>query len=160
MTQPTTPEPTGSVRPGKTIGQSTEFTVIVPLKPGGAERLREQTFRHIDTTAAIRLGTLHEARAVIFDNDTRLMLATTFDGTWDSYIDDFGGDFSTNLDALFQDAEGYPGVHSPEVKDWFLKYQVEAGVFYTAYPEASVKQILKGQRVLKAWEELLDTAVE
>jgi hypothetical protein len=160
MTQPTAPETTGPVRPGKRLGPSTEFTVIAPLKPGGAERLREQVLPNIDTSAAVRLGTLHNARVVIFENDTRLMLATTFDGSWDNYIDDFGGDFSTNLDALFQDAEGYPGVHSPEIKDWFQKYQVEAGVFYVAYPEASVKQIQKGQRVLKAWEELLDTAVE
>jgi hypothetical protein len=160
MAQQTTPESTGPVRPGKRLGQKNEFTVIVPLKPGGAERLREQVFTHIDTSAALRLGTLHEARVVIFENDTRLLLATTFDGSWDNYIEDFGGDFSSNLDAVFQDAEGYPGVHSPDVKDWFVKYQVEAGVFYSAYPGATVKQIKKGQRVLKAWEELLDTAVE
>jgi hypothetical protein len=160
MTQQPTPETTGPVRPGKRLGPSSEFTLIAPLKPGGAVRLREQVFPNIDTGAAVKLGTLHEARVVIFENDTRLLLATTFDGSWDNYIEDFGGDFSSNLDAVFQDAEGYPGVHSPEIKDWFLKYQVEAGVFYCAYPEASAKQILKGQRVLKAWEEMLDTAAE
>lgn len=160
MTQPTTPATTGLVRPGTTSGTSTEFTVIFPLKPGGAERLREVIFKDLHFTAAEKLSTLHEARLVIIDNDTRLLFASTFDGTWDQYIDDFGSELGQNLDALFQDCEGYPGLASPEVKDYVLKYQVEAGAFYTAYPEATVKQLKKGQRVLKAWEEMLDTAVE
>ena len=46
MAQPTeqgaTPEPTAQMRPGKTDGQAHELTVIVPLKPGGADRTRER----------------------------------------------------------------------------------------------------------------------
>ena len=43
-----------------------------------------------------RIGTPHEERLVIFDNDTRLLFATIFDGDWDSYIDDFLRPFRTN----------------------------------------------------------------
>jgi hypothetical protein len=86
------------------------------------------------------------------------MFASTFDGTWDSYIDDFGGEISSNLDAIFKDTEGYPGMRSPEIKDWLHKYQVEAELFYTRTPEATATQLVKGQRVLNAWEEMLDAA--
>ena len=38
---------------------------------------------------AVKVGTLHEMRFVFFDNDTRMLFATSFDGDWDTYIDDF-----------------------------------------------------------------------
>ena len=34
-------------------------------------------------------GTVHEVRCVLFDDDARFLLATSFDGDWDVYIDDF-----------------------------------------------------------------------
>jgi len=104
------------------------------------------------------MGNLHDLRIVIFDNDTRLLFATVFHGDWDSYIDDFATKMPDLLDMLFADVDGYPGIHDPGVKDYIKKVQVEADEFYSAYPDATVKQIRKGQRVLKAWEELLDTA--
>jgi hypothetical protein len=159
MTQPTTPESTGSVRPGKKIGQATEFTLIFPLNPGGAERTRE-FISHRDRAGVAMIGTLHTSRMVFFDNDTRMFFASTFDGDWDSYLDDFGSKMPDQVDALFGEAVGYPGIRSPDIKDYILKHQVEAADFYIAYPGATVGQIQKGQRVLKAWEELLDTAVE
>ena len=35
------------------------------------------------------IATIHEARFVLFDDDTRLLFATSFDGPWDAYMDDF-----------------------------------------------------------------------
>jgi hypothetical protein len=35
---------------------------------------------------------------------------------------------------------------------------VEALVFYSAYPDVTVRQVWKGQRLLKAFEALLDEA--
>ena len=58
------------------------------------------------------------------------------------------------------DRGGQRKCRSPEIKDYILKYQVTADDWYSAYPNTTVKQIKKGQRVLKAWEELLDTAAE
>jgi hypothetical protein len=157
--QGATPESAAPERPGKRFGQVTEFTVIVPLKPGGAERTRER-LKNIDQSRRNLVGTIHDARITIIDNDSRLLFASTFDGDWDSYMDDFASMMPDQLDALFADAEGYPGMRSPDIKDWFVKYQLEADDFYCDYPNTTVKQIHKGQRVLKAWEELLDTAAE
>ena len=38
---------------------------------------------------ADEVGTLPRMRFVFFDNDTRLLFATAYDGDWDAYIDDF-----------------------------------------------------------------------
>ena len=163
MTQPTTPATTAPMGLGATDGQAHELTVIVPLKPGGAERTREVLKQRTSDESRARrdaMGNLHDMRVVFFDNDTRMLFATVFDGTWDNYIDDFASKMPDQLDALFTEVEGYPGIHDPHVKDYIRKYQIEADEFYSAYPNATVKQLKKGQRVLQAWEELLDTAAE
>ena len=161
MTQQQTPATTAPMGLGKTDGQAHELTVMVPLKPGGAERTRERLKEHAGPEGRARrdaMGNLHDMRVVFFDNDTRMLFATVFDGTWDNYIDDFASKMPDQLDALFAEAVGYPGIHDPNVKDYIRKVQIEADEFYSAYPNTTVKEIRKGQRVLKAWEELLDTA--
>ena len=35
------------------------------------------------------IQTIHEARFVLFDDDTRLAFVTSFDGPWDAYMEDF-----------------------------------------------------------------------
>ena len=170
MSQPSeqgaTTEGTAPARPGKTLGQVTEFTMIVPLKPGGADRIRErlnqgaQTREDAGKDVRELVGTLHDLRTIIIDNDTRLLFATTFDGDWDSYINDFASTIPDRLDAVFGECVDYPGIRSPEIKDYILTYQVTADDWYSAYPNPTVKQIKKGQRVLKAWEELLDASEE
>jgi hypothetical protein len=163
MAQDTSPEPTTQMGPGNSDGQAHELTVIVPLKPGGAERTRQVlNLRTSDQARARRdaMGNLHDMRVVFFDNDTRMLFATVFDGTWDSYIDDFASKMPDQLDALFAEVEAWPGIHDPSVKDVIRKHQITADEFYSAYPNATVRQIRKGQRVLQAWEELLDASEE
>ena len=163
MAQDTSPEPTAQMGKGATDGQAHELTAILQLKPGGAERTREMLkLRTSDEARARRdaMGNLHDMRVVFFDNDTRMLFATVFDGTWDSYIDDFASKMPDQLDALFAEVEGYPGIHDPSVKDYIIKHRIEAEEFYSAYPNATVTEIRKGLRVLQAWEELLDTAAE
>ena len=163
MAQDTSPETTAQMGPGNSDGQAHELTVIVPLKPGGAERTREVLkLRTSDESRARRdaMGNLHDMRVVFFDNDTRMLFATVFDGSWDSYMEDFATKMAPALDALFAEVVDYPGAHDPNLKDYIANHQIEADEFYSAYPNATVKQLWKGQRVLKAWEELLDASEE
>ena len=46
---------------------------------------------------------MHDLRFVIFDNDTRVIFASTFDGDWDPYIDDFGTILPDEIDLLFHE---------------------------------------------------------
>jgi hypothetical protein len=77
-------------RVGSRLGKVSELTLIVPLAPGGAERLR--SFLQMlggNLAGADKVGTVHDMRFVFLENDTKLLFATTFDGEWDAYIDDF-----------------------------------------------------------------------
>lgn len=153
-------EPSPGNRVGLRHGKVSELTVIVPLKPGGAARLKKFIdSRNGDFTATDRVGTVHFMRFVFIDNDTRLLFCTSFDGDWDSYIDDFGTKIPDELDALFSEAVDYPGIKSPTIKDYIAKYQITAAGWYSAYPDQTVQDVLHNAKVAAATENLLD-AVE
>jgi len=146
-------------------GVCSEFTVFAKIKAGHADALREDLATlasgsaDVQARAALRqIGTLHDARHVIFDNDTRFMFASVFDGSWDTYIDDFGKTVvGSRFDRVFSHTEGFPGVSDPGVKDWFVAHQEPAGVFVSSYPDLTVQQIWKDQRVNEAFQTVLDT---
>jgi hypothetical protein len=101
---------------------------------------------------------LHDARSLIFDNDTRFLFASVFDGSWDTYIDDFATtDIGDMFGEIFQYSEGFPGMKDPGVKDWFVAHQVPALTFASAYPDLSTQQIWKDQRVNEAFQAVLDS---
>src|ERR1700721_4645501 len=159
----TTPEvkKVAKVRPGTKAGQSNEFTLICALKTGGAERMRKllaDGFTGERQKNTDRIATAHDLRFVIFDNDTRIIFASTFDGGWEQYIDDFGGIIPDEIDLLFHEFEGYPGINDPSIKDWIVAQQVTAVGFYSAYPQATVRDVWKALKVKKAVDTLLDVA--
>ena len=167
-TQPTTETrtndtktpPAGMQDLGLRLGQAREFTMILPLKPGGAQNMRNRLKDY--ATSAVHLldkvASVHDLRFVIFDNDTRLIFASTYDGGFEQYIKDFATIIPDYIDKEFQDCEGYPGVRSPKIWEYIAQYQSQAIVFYSAYPDVTVRQVWKGQRVLNAFEQLLDEA--
>jgi hypothetical protein len=154
-----TSSPAGMKDPGLTSGQAHEFAIILPLKPGGGQRMRERLKDSTaDTQLMDKMGTLHDLRFVLFDNDTRVLFASTYDGGFEQYIKDFATLVPDMIDKEFQECDGYPGVRSSKIWEYIAQYQKEAIVFYSAYPNATVRQVWKGQRVLKAFEQLLDEA--
>ena len=167
MTQQSTPESAGSARPFKYNGNQGEFTLLAPLKPGRAERAwqiaREAEKNFTEISAAIhRIGTLHDVRIALFDNDSRMLFAAIYDGDWDQYIDDFAAGVVSGslafLDVLWENLEGYPGLKSPDVKDYLVKYQVPVGFFWTAQPDSTIKRNLRAERALAGVEQMLDAA--
>jgi hypothetical protein len=144
-------------RIGLRQGKVSELTAIVKLTPTGAKRLRVlldvlgNNFQGADI-----VGTLHDMRFVFLDNDTKLLFATAYDGDWDPYIDDFSTKIPDALDVLFCNAEGYPGMHDPGVRDWIAKNQITADAWYVANPNLTVAETRRLERVGKAVEELLD----
>jgi len=145
-------------RVGARLGKRSELTIIVPLVPGGAERLK--TFlRSLGgnlSPGASKVGTLHDMRFVFFDNDTRLLFATSFDGDWDTYIDDFIALIPDYLDLMDSAWEGWPGIRDPGAKDYLIKHQITADGWFVANPELSLAEIQRQNRVSKAVDEFLD----
>ena len=143
-------------RIGARQGKVSELTGIFPFVKGGAKRLRgllellEGNFKLADA-----MGTVHDMRFVFLDNDTKLLFATAYDGEWDAYIDDFATKIPNAMDLLFCNAEGWPGIRSPKVKDWIVEHQVAAEAWYVAN-DVTVAETRRLRRIGKAVDEFLD----
>jgi hypothetical protein len=155
---------TGTASPGVSVGPTSEFSLFFHVKQGHGDDLRG-ALRALQSHPGYRPGeyhmaiaTIHEARFVLFDDDSRLLFATSFDGTWDAYMDDFftSGPTLQLFDAIFQHAEGYEGLPDlASVKAFVLGAQKTAAAYARNYG-GTVKEIRKAERVNKAFQQVLD----
>lgn len=155
--------PSHSVESAGTVGlrsgKVSELTAIAPLKEGGADRLRKiiELIKG-DFGGAILVGTLHDMRFVFIDNDTRLLFCTTFDGDWDVYIEDFATKIPELMDLIFESVEGWPGITDPGVKQFIIDHQITANAWFVAYPNLTVNDILRNEKIVKGLYKTLDDA--
>src|SRR3954465_8114311 len=155
---------TETARPGLTVGPVSEFSLFFRVKDGEGEDLR-RALRDLQDTPGYRPGdygmaisTIHEARFVLFDDDTRLAFITSFDGAWDAYMEDFftSGPTLALFDAIFRHTEGYDGLPDlAAVKAFVLSAQQTAGAYARNYG-GTVKEIRKAQRVNAGFQQVLD----
>jgi len=155
---------TADPHPGLSVGPTSEFSLFFRVKPGEGESLRA-ALRDLQDTPGYRPGdygiairTIHEARFVLFDDDTRLAFITTFDGPWDVYMEDFftSGPTLSLFDAVFQHCEGYGGLPDlAAVKSFVLGAEVPAAAYARNYG-GTVKELKKAQRVNAAFQQVLD----
>jgi hypothetical protein len=154
----------GNAGPGVMVGPTSEFSLFFRVRNGKGEDLR-RALQDLQSHPGYRPGdydmaitTIHEARFVLFDDDTRLLFATSFDGPWDAYMDDFftSGPTLKLFDAIFSHVEGYDGLPDVEaVKGFVLGAQVTAAAYARNYG-GTVKEIRKAQRVNRAFQLVLD----
>jgi hypothetical protein len=151
-------------RPGLQVGPTSEFTLFFRVKPAQAATLREALRALGDTPGyrpgdySVAIATIHEARFALFDNDTRLLFATSFDGPWDAYMEDFftSGPTLQLFDVIFRHVEGYDGLPDlAAVKAFILGAEQTAAAYARNYP-GTVKEIRKAQRVNAAFQRVLD----
>jgi hypothetical protein len=146
-------------RIGRRQGTVSELTIIAPLAPGGANRLRgflQLLHGSVGNRSVDKVGTVHDMRFVFIDNDTKLLFCTAYDGDWDVYIEDFATKIPDILDLQFGDTVGWPGVRSQKVKEFIVNHQITADFWYVANPNLTVAETRRLERVGKALNEFLD----
>ena len=148
-------------RAGLQVGSRTAFTFFCNVLPGHEKTLREYYIASQgspDTAGALEeIGTLHEFRWVMFNNDRRVFFASSFDGTFDKYIQDFASTrIGVMIDEALQHVEGWIGITDPGAVEWFLDHAIPAVAYNASYPEPSVKQVWKALAVQDAFEQVLD----
>jgi len=145
-------------RVGARLGKRSELTIVVPLASGGAKRLRAflRLLGGNLSPGATKVGTLHDMRFVFLDNDTRMLFATSFDGDWDTYIDDFIALIPDYLDIIDSAWDGWPGIRSPGAKDYLVKHQITAEGWFVAHPDLTVADIQRLKRIGQALDKFLD----
>src|SRR3954465_2769478 len=151
----------GASGPGVTVGPPSEFSLFFRVRPGDGESLRA-ALHDLQETPGYRPGdygmaitTIHEARFVLFDDDTRLAFITSFDGPWDSYMEDFftSGPTLALFDAIFGHVEGYEGLPDLAAVKTFVEGAQQPAAAYARNYGGTVKEIRKAQRVNAAFQQ-------
>jgi hypothetical protein len=146
--------------PSEDLVSQNQLTLISVIRPGNAGRL-QAVLAMIDLYARrlsppgqlVGISTIHTVRWAIIDNDRRFLMLSNYDGTWESYIDEFAELIPSGLNALWDTSLGFPDAGSQDIaalKHFLRCHQVPANVFYCAYPTATVQNIVENDRVGKA----------
>lgn len=146
-------------------GLQNQFSALGFVKPGLLRRLTtEVVTRGIDYAARhvfnhANLGgvkTIHFARWVWLDERRRLIFASNYDGSLESYNDDFVDKVWWGLNAVFSNGIGYPRTRllffggakqEQPFKDYLRRHQVPTQVWYSAYPDLTALNIENNARI-------------
>jgi hypothetical protein len=98
------------------------------------------------TVALDKIGTVHFARFV-FLGQTQLAVITTYDGSFEDYLNDFIDSIGHVFDALLAHMAGAPPLPVESNRQAFMDYVRDhnvpcLGTFYSAYPKLGVRTIL------------------
>ena len=108
-----------------------------------------------------RVGTIHFARWVFMDNRRRLLFASNYDGSLDSYMDDFINKVAYGLNLVFSNGIGYPrtnfllcGGAQDELtfKYYLRRHQVPTQVWYKAYPGLTAADLARNTQIREGLE--------
>jgi len=120
---------------------------VVKLQPGSKAGIEMVTpaMEAMLKQGADAIGTLHDARFVRYDDQT-LLVFTTYDGDFDTYIYDFTkylAEVFNFMLATAADPPPLPVEKNPQAfADWVRERDLPAVAFYSAYPDLSVQDIL------------------
>jgi hypothetical protein len=148
---------------GKIAGRTNELTTISKIKTGHVELTRLT----LENTAAIAravlsdVETIHYACWVILpmNGEHYLVFVSNYTGTFDKYIDDFATTLKLGLglDSIWWNCEIWEGVENVErLKDIIREQTTSSDLFYSAYPQATVRDVLKGLKAVGAVEAFLE----
>jgi len=159
MAQKITRQPDG---PGKRIGVKGEISGIGKVAPGGAKLFRER-LPQIQAEAGYwegRVGTVHDFRVALIDNDTRILFTIVFDGDFKPYVEDILREAGPWLDQIFLGVwDGFRGTKDRKSVEEFLGSSAfECDFFYVSNPDVTARDVAKMQRLSKAVGEMLDAA--
>jgi hypothetical protein len=143
------------------------FTFVAKVKPERGKNIRSKAeerakipWKEVDKL--LRPLTLHYARWILFDNDTRFIYYASFDTDIDKYLDDAARIFAeSGVAGFFPDLEGFPDdPASASDAEAYRKFLADNGVesFYQfeGYPGVTVEEIKKALRVSNAFSKMLD----
>ena len=91
---------------------------VLQLLHAGRTNSLEYDFSRTISDAVERVGKIHSIRIAILEPEDKLLLAVTFDGSWESYIRVIWQKVSRLLDLIFCNTEGYVLGWESSFDDW------------------------------------------
>ncbi|MGR8929894.1 MAG: hypothetical protein ACU836_04570 [Gammaproteobacteria bacterium] len=149
---------------------SNQFNVFGDIKPGLFRLLTfkflmvltDYTARHVYKRGFLtRIKTIHFARWVFLDGNRRAYFASNYDGSHESYMDDFINKAGWGLNITFSNAIGYPTTRwlvkegaerEQQFKYTQRRHQLPSQVWYKAYPGLTAVELARNTRIRKGVE--------
>ncbi len=155
-----------------------QFSAMGSLKPGIFRRLTiaavliviDYTARHIFNRGRLaRVTTIHFARWVFLDSGKRVIFASNYDGSLESYMDDFINKVGFGLNVVFSGGIGYPRTNwlildgakdEQHFKDFLRRHQMPTQVWYKAYPGLTAHDLHRNSLIRQGLEQASMSAAE
>jgi len=149
---------------------SNQFNVFGDIKPGLFRLLTfkflllltDYVARHIYNRGFLtRIRTIHFARWVFMDDNRRAFFASNYDGSHESYMDDFINKAGWGLNITFGNAVGYPTTRwlvkdgaerERQFKYTQRRHQLPSEVWYKAYPDLTATDLARNSRIRQGVE--------
>ena len=147
-----------------------QFSAFGSLKPGLFRRwtlifilwIISYTTRHIFNRGRLaRVTTIHFARWVFLDDKKRLFFASNYDGSLDSYMDDFINKVAFGLNVVFSNGIGYPttnwlvldGAKDEQKFKYFIRrHELPTEVWYNGHPGLSALDLQRNTLIRQGLE--------
>jgi hypothetical protein len=147
-----------------------QFSAMGTLKPG-LVRLWTTIFvllaidyaaRHVYKRGRLaRVRTIHFARWVFLNNRQRVIFLSNYDGSLESYMDDFINKTGFGLNVVFSNGIGYPRANwlildgcgdERKFKEYLRRHQLPTQVWYKAYPGLTAIDLERNARIRQGLE--------
>ena len=142
-----------------------QLTHVVALKPGPLRAVSTRVVLGVIDFLAHELFTrgnlggitsIHFARWVLIDEGRRLLFFSNYDGSWESYLGDFIDRASLGLTSVWSNTAEFPksvflafkgATDEERFKAWTRAHQVTTQLWYSAYPDLTVRNILGNRKI-------------
>ena len=149
---------------------SNSFTALGAVKPGLFRRWLTQLIlyaidyacRHVFGRGHLaRVQTIHFARWVFIDGKARVLFASNYDGSHESYMDDFINKAAWGLNLAFSNGFGWPRTdwllkggarHELKFKYYQRRHQLPTQVWYKAYPGLTLTDLERNRRIREGFD--------
>jgi hypothetical protein len=143
------------------------FTAIGFVKPGPFRRMTilgvlngiSFATRHVFNRGSLAgVKTIHFARWVFLDEGRRVFFASNYDGSLESYMDDFIDQISWGLNIVFSNGFGFPKTRwlvldgsrdELAFKHYLRRHQVPTHVWHSAYPRLTAANVARNEEIRK-----------
>jgi hypothetical protein len=106
-----------------------------------------------------RVGTVHDFRVTLIDNDTRILFTIVYDGDFKPYVEDILREAQpVARPNLSWRMDGFRGTKDRKSVEELLGVAFECDLFYCANPDVTTRDVAKMQRLSIAVAEMLDAA--
>lgn len=149
---------------------SNSFTALGAVKPGWFRRALvpvvllaiDYACRHVFGKGHLaRIQTIHFARWVFMDDRQRVLFCSNYDGSHESYMDDFINKAAWGLNLVFSNGFGWPHTswlikggarHEMRFKHYQRRHQLPTQVWYKAYPGLTLSDLERNRRIREGVE--------